>query len=57
MSISMMVYSLQKQYDNHRTCIEVAAKIGLKGGKQGAVNDLKVVQAEILEDLQFVTSG
>ena len=49
--------SLQKQYNNYRTCLEVAAKVGLKEGKQGAVNDLKVVQAEILEDIQFVTLG
>ena len=57
MSISMMVYSLQKQYHNYRRHLEVAAKVGLKGGKQGAVNDLKVVQAEILEDIQFVILG
>ena len=49
--------SLQKQYHNYRTRLEAAAKVGLKGGKQGAVNDLKVVQAEILEDIQFVTLG
>ena len=49
--------SLQKQYKIYRTRLEFAAKVGLNGGKQGALNDLKVVQTEILEDLQFVTSG
>lgn len=49
--------SLQKQYQNYRTRLEIAAKVGLNEGKQGALSDLEVVHTEILKDLQFVTSG
>ena len=46
--------SLQKQYKVHKARLEVAAKVGQKGGKQGALNDLKVVQTEIYNLLHQV---
>ena len=49
--------NLKKQYEKYRTRLEVAAKVGLKGGKQGALKDLEVAKSEISKDLQFVTSG
>jgi len=49
--------SLQKQYETYLTRLGIAKGIGLKGGKQGALRDLKIVKSDILKDLQYVTSG
>ena len=49
--------SLQKQYESYKTRLEVAAKVGLKGGKEGALKDLNVVKDEISKDIQYVTTG
>ncbi|XP_065904934.1 uncharacterized protein [Dysidea avara] len=37
--------NLKKQYEKYRTRLEVAAKVGLKGGKQGALKDLEVAKS------------
>ena len=35
--------SLQKQYETYLTRLGTAKGIGLKGGKQGALRDLRVI--------------
>ena len=49
--------SLQKQFESYKSRLDIAATIGLKGGKEVALKDLDMAKDEISKDLQYVTSG
>ena len=49
--------SLQKQFESYKSRLDIAATIGLNGGKEVALKDLDKAKDEISKDLQYVTSG